>query len=89
MEDIPLEGRITAIADNFDALTTQRVYKPAFEFDHAKDLMLRERGKHFDPNLLDIFFSSMDDIKRIYDQFADPNWFFVSKHRPSGQEKEA
>ena len=88
-EDIPLEGRITAIADNFDALTTQRVYKPAFVFDHAKDLMLRERGKHFDPNLLDIFFSSMDDIKRIYDQFADPNWFFVSKHRPSGQEKEA
>jgi putative two-component system response regulator len=88
-EDIPLEGRITAIADNFDALTTQRVYKPAFEFDHAKDLMLRERGKHFDPNLLDIFFSSMDDIQRIYDQFADPNWFFVSKHRPSGHEKEA
>jgi putative two-component system response regulator len=88
-EDIPLEGRITAVADNFDALTTQRVYKPAFEFDHAKDLMLRERGKHFDPNLLDIFFSSMDDIQRIYDQFADPNWFFISKHRPSGQEKEA
>ena len=37
--------------------------------------MLKERGKHFDPDLLDIFFNSMDDIKRIYDQFADPNWF--------------
>jgi putative two-component system response regulator len=80
-EEIPLEGRITAIADNFDALTTQRVYKPAYEFDHAKELMLKERGKHFDPDLLDIFFDSMADVKRIFDQFADPRWLTSSKHR--------
>jgi putative two-component system response regulator len=72
-ETIPLEGRITAIADNFDALTTQRVYKPAYDFDHAKELMLKERGKHFDPELLDIFFDSMEEITRIYDQFAEPS----------------
>ena len=80
-ETIPLEGRITAIADNFDALATRRVYKPAYDFDHAKELMLKERGKHFDPELLDIFFDSMEEITRIYDQFADPTWLSTSRHR--------
>lgn len=80
-DTIPLEGRITAIADNFDALTTQRVYKPAYDFDHAKELMLKERGTHFDPDLLDIFFESMDEITRIYNQFSDPTWLSSSRHR--------
>ena len=86
-ETIPLEGRITAIADNFDALTTQRVYKPAYDFDHAKELMLKERGKHFDPELLDIFFDSMEEITRIYDQFADPTWLSSSRHRAITQDQ--
>ena len=86
--DIPLEGRITAIADNFDALTTQRVYKPAYDFDHAKDLMLKERGTHFDPELLDIFFGSLDDVKRIYEQFADPSWLSIARHRSSTHDQE-
>jgi HD-GYP domain-containing protein (c-di-GMP phosphodiesterase class II) len=43
--------------------------------------MLKERGKHFDPDLLDIFFDSMADVKRIFDQFADPRWLTSSKHR--------
>ena len=86
-DTIPLEGRITAIADNFDALTTQRVYKPAYDFDHAKELMLKERGKHFDPELLDIFFDSMEEITRIYDQFADPTWLSTSRHRAITQDQ--
>ncbi len=86
-DEIPLEGRITAIADNFDALTTQRVYKPAYDFGHAEELMLKERGKHFDPALLDIFFDSMADIKRIYDQFADPVWLSDSRHRAITQDQ--
>ncbi len=72
-EEIPIEGRIAAIADAFDALTTQRVYKPAFSLDHAVELMSKRRGEHFDPELLDIFFASMDEIKRIHDQYADPS----------------
>ena len=68
---IPIEGRIAAIADAFDALTTERVYKPAFALDHAVDLMLRHRAEHFDPELLDIFMTSMDDIKDIYEQYGD------------------
>lgn len=70
-EGIPLEGRIAAIADSFDALTTQRVYKPAFSLDHAMDLMRKHRGQHFDPALLDIFFNSMDDILRIQRDYPD------------------
>ncbi|MFO0773741.1 MAG: response regulator [Nitrospiraceae bacterium] len=69
---IPLEGRITAIADSFDALTTQRVYKPAFTNDHAVELMRKHRGTHFDPALLDLFLESMDDVLRIQRDYADP-----------------
>ena len=68
---IPVEGRIAAIADAFDALTTQRVYKPAFSLDHAVELMTAHRGEHFDPELLDTFFSSLNDLKLIHDQYAD------------------
>jgi putative two-component system response regulator len=70
-EAIPVEGRIAAIADAFDALTTQRVYKPAFELSHAVDLMSKHRGEHFDPELLDVFFASLDEIKRIHEHYAD------------------
>ncbi len=70
-EEIPIEGRIASIADNFDALTTARVYKPAFDFEHARDLMIKERGKHFDPELLDLFLSSPEDLRRIHEQYAD------------------
>ena len=70
-EAIPIEGRIASIADAFDALTTQRVYKPAFEIGHTIELMLKHRGEHFDPELLDIFFSSTDELVRIRDQYAD------------------
>ncbi|MEY4704855.1 MAG: hypothetical protein RL042_1057 [Nitrospirota bacterium] len=78
---IPLEGRIAAIADAFDALTTQRIYKPAFTLDHAVDLMRKHRGEHFDPELLDIFLDSLNDIKHIHDKFAD--------HVPRGMTCEA
>ena len=70
-EEIPIEGRIASIADNFDALTTARVYKPAFDFEHARDLMIKERGKHFDPELLDLFLSAPEDLRRIHEQYAD------------------
>ena len=70
-EEIPIEGRIAAIADNFDALTTARVYKPAFDFEHARELMLKERGRQFDPELLDLFLSFEEDLRRIHDQYTD------------------
>ncbi len=61
-EQIPVEGRIVAIADVFDALTSERSYKPAFEVDHAVAIMTEESGSHFDPDLLDIFLDLVDDV---------------------------
>jgi putative two-component system response regulator len=55
--DIPLAGRIAAIADVWDALTTDRCYRPAFSPDEARTIMRAQRGHYFDPELLDLFLS--------------------------------
>jgi methanogenic corrinoid protein MtbC1 len=54
-EAIPIEGRIVAVADVFDALTSDRVYRKAFSVDEAVQMMREQRGRHFDPILLDAF----------------------------------
>jgi putative two-component system response regulator len=64
-EEIPIEGRIVAIADVFDALTSERPYKPAFEVEHAVDVMTKERGSHFDADLLDAFLELVDDVADV------------------------
>lgn len=63
--DIPMAGRITAIADVFDALTSKRPYKKAFSVEKAFEIMAEERGKSFDPELLDAFFSIKKEITKI------------------------
>lgn len=68
---IPLEGRIAAIGDAFDALTTQRVYKPAFSLDHTFALMRERRGTHFDPDLLDLFLDSEQELLAIRADYPD------------------
>jgi putative two-component system response regulator len=62
---IPVEGRICAIADVFDALTSDRVYRQAFQPDEARELMLQGRGTQFDADLLDLFVVSFDDVLAI------------------------
>jgi len=69
-EDIPLEGRIVAVADVFDALTTARRYKGALPLDEAEDVMRSEVG-HFDPELLDAFFSDRYALEAIRSRFLD------------------
>jgi putative two-component system response regulator len=64
-DEIPIEGRITAVCDVFDALTSDRVYRPAFQPDEAREMMLKERGTQFDAELLDLFFGSFDDVLAI------------------------
>ena len=71
-DQVPLEGRIAAIADVFDALTTDRIYRRAFPLDKAIAMMTEESGSHFDPDLLDIFLESMDDVLTIMRQHPDP-----------------
>ncbi|HMO24692.1 MAG TPA: HD domain-containing phosphohydrolase [Tepidisphaeraceae bacterium] len=54
-ESIPLPGRIVALADVYDALTSARVYKPAFDHEVAREMILEQRGRHFDPAIVDAF----------------------------------
>lgn len=69
--EIHLYGRITAVADVFDALSAQRIYKPAWELDKILALFREERGKHFDPAIVDVFFEKLPELLRIKEQLAD------------------
>ncbi|OGQ92527.1 MAG: two-component system response regulator [Deltaproteobacteria bacterium RIFOXYC2_FULL_48_10] len=63
--DIPLSGRIVAIADTFDALTSKRPYKEAYPPGLVFDMLQKESGEHFDPELLDIFLHNFDEFLEI------------------------
>lgn len=67
--NIHLFGRIVALVDVFDALTHNRVYKPAWSVENAKVYILNERGKHFDPELVDVFMDALPQILEIMDKF--------------------
>ena len=69
-EEIPLWGRICAIADVFDALTSERPYKQAFPEEKALSVMQEDRGKHFDPELLDLFTDRFDRVIEIHRVFS-------------------
>ena len=70
-EDIPLEGRIVAVADVFDALTSERPYKKAWEVSAAVDLLKEGRGAHFDPACVDAFLADWDSVMAIKARFQD------------------
>jgi HD-GYP domain-containing protein (c-di-GMP phosphodiesterase class II) len=70
-EGIPREGRIAAVADVFDALTSDRVYRAALPIKSAVQMMRDERGQHFDPELLDAFFLALPEIEQVRQQYAD------------------
>ena len=70
-EDIHIFGRITALADVFDALGSDRVYKKAWDDKKIFKLFNEERGEHFDPKLIDIFFKNLDDFLKIRSMFKD------------------
>jgi putative two-component system response regulator len=70
-DEIPLEGRIAAIADVFDALTTDRVYRKALALDDAIAIMRDGRGSHFDADLLDLFLDSLDTVLATKAKLAD------------------
>jgi len=72
-ENIPIEGRITAIADVFDALGHDRVYKKAWDLERIYDLFRNQKGKHFDPRLIDIFFENLEKFLEIKQRLEDKN----------------
>ena len=71
-EDIPLWGRICAVADTFDAVTSERSYKPAYSNDIALRILREESGKQFDPRIVEVFIECFDDICAVQKKYADP-----------------
>ncbi len=70
-EEIHIYGRITAIADVFDALGSDRVYKKAWSDERIFKLFKEERGEHFDPKLVDLFFENIDALLEVRSKFSD------------------
>lgn len=70
-EEIPLSARMMALADVFDALTTPRVYKQSWPVEKATHFLLEQRGKHFDPAVVDAFATELPAFIRIQQQLAD------------------
>ncbi len=70
-EDIHIYGRITALADVFDALGSKRCYKEAWDDEKIFDLLKEESGKQFDPKLIEIFFNKLDDFLEIRERLRD------------------
>lgn len=69
--DIPLCARIVALADVYDALVSKRVYKNAYTHEIAKDIILKGKGTHFDPNIIDAFMACENEFIKIHDKFYD------------------
>ena len=69
-EDIPLWGRICAVADVFDSLTSKRPYKPAFSNEKALEIIKEGRGSHFEPQLVDLFIDNFDEVVSIQESIA-------------------
>ena len=72
-EDIPIEGRIVAIADVFDALTSERPYKKAWSTEDAVAHLKAEAGQHFDPNFISLFLDHLPEIIEIKERWPEKN----------------
>lgn len=70
-EDIPLYGRICAIADVFDALTSNRPYKAVLSNDKAFEIIQKNSGTHFEPKVVDAFFDQLDDVIKVQKRYAE------------------
>lgn len=76
--DIPLSGRITAVVDFFDALTMDRVYRPAFSLEKTMEMLQAERGKAFDPHVVDVFTDHIAQMDRIRRDITEQRPSFTS-----------
>lgn len=81
-EAIPLSGRIVALADVFDALTSRRVYRPPYSVEEAVDMIREGAGTHFDPRVARAFDGALDEILRIKGHYEDPDASSVSARNP-------
>lgn len=72
-DDIPLFARIVAVADVFDALTSERPYKKAWSMEQASQFLRDNSGSHFDPTCVEAFFAEFDEVLEIKNKFLDEN----------------
>lgn len=79
-KEIPLFGRIVAVADVFDALTSRRPYKEPYGFDEAIELIKAESGKQFDPDVVKAFLKRRDKIRQIWQATQDIELFLAEKN---------
>ena len=67
-----MSARLMAVADVYDALISKRVYKPAFSHDQACNTIVRGKGTHFDPDMVDAFVDIAEDFRSIAQKYPDP-----------------
>jgi len=79
-EEIPLSARIVALADVYDALTTQRAYKDAFSHEKSREIILEGRGTHFDPAVVDAFLQGEDEFVAVHTWFAEHDTPYQPDH---------
>jgi putative two-component system response regulator len=70
-EQIPLAGRLMALADSYDALTSKRVYKAPLPHEKAVQIITEEKGVRFDPEVVDAFLEAKEDFRQIASEYAD------------------
>jgi response regulator RpfG family c-di-GMP phosphodiesterase len=80
-DDIPIVARLMAVADVYDAMACRRVYKPALPHDEVAEFIIRGRGVHFDPDVVDAFVSAMSEFKDIAATYRDDDDSIDSLHR--------
>jgi len=71
-EQIPVPGRLMALADTYDALTSKRVYKSQIPHEKAVEIIIEEKGSHFDPEVVDAFLEVKENFRQIALKYADP-----------------
>jgi response regulator RpfG family c-di-GMP phosphodiesterase len=74
-EQIPLSARIVALADVYDALTSDRIYKKAITHEKAKEIITHTKGKHFDPDVVDSFLTREEDFKMIWEKMHNEDYY--------------
>ena len=74
-ENIPLSARIVALPDVYDALTSKRVYKNIISHEKAKEIIINEKGKHFDPDVVDSFLAREDEFKMICEKLHHEDYY--------------
>jgi putative two-component system response regulator len=84
-EAIPIAARLMAVADVYDALISRRVYKPALSHDAAMNIMVKGRGSHFDPDILDAFVAVSERFRAVAERFQDSDQDQAALARKAGE----